>query len=277
MSEGLIGGSGLRAKITHIFEVTSFNVSIEKAYKAGAGISFIILLLYLPLLIVSYDKIYDLTREDHIYENSQALFFFLSSCVMFYLFYKSKSGGKYHYSVANRNYFFLLLGLLLFFFFGEEISWGQRIFGFQSSAALKQFNAQGETNIHNMWLFFSFDKDLKAKSGLLNWFNSARIFAIFWFVYCLLIPAIDSFSVAFRKFFERISLPILPLWIGLLFLFAHAVSKLAGSLWPYPDVQPISEIKESTFAFLYLVVSISFFITFRKPGNSNLKGSETKI
>ena len=40
----------------------------------------------------------------------------------------------------------------LFFFFGagEEISWGQRIFGLESSDFFKENNAQGETNFHNL-------------------------------------------------------------------------------------------------------------------------------
>lgn len=33
---------------------------------------------------------------------------------------------------------------------GEEISWGQRIFGFQTSESLKKLNYQHETNLHNL-------------------------------------------------------------------------------------------------------------------------------
>jgi hypothetical protein len=43
-----------------------------------------------------------------------------------------------------------LLALLFFFGAGEEISWGQRIFGVQSSEFFTQNNAQGETNLHNL-------------------------------------------------------------------------------------------------------------------------------
>ncbi len=44
----------------------------------------------------------------------------------------------------------LLLGLVFFFGAGEEISWGQRIFNTQSSEFFQQYNAQGETNLHNL-------------------------------------------------------------------------------------------------------------------------------
>lgn len=47
-----------------------------------------------------------------------------------------------------------LAGLGLFFFVcaGEEISWGQRIFGFKPSAEIKQVNEQHEFNLHNLKL-----------------------------------------------------------------------------------------------------------------------------
>ena len=40
--------------------------------------------------------------------------------------------------------------LLFFFASGEEISWGQRIFGWESGAFFTHANAQHETNIHNL-------------------------------------------------------------------------------------------------------------------------------
>lgn len=46
-----------------------------------------------------------------------------------------------------------VLGLLtILFFFGaaEEISWGQRLFGRESSEFFLERNAQGETNLHNL-------------------------------------------------------------------------------------------------------------------------------
>lgn len=44
----------------------------------------------------------------------------------------------------------LAMGLFLFFAAGEEISWGQRIFGIKSSEYFIEHNSQGETNIHNL-------------------------------------------------------------------------------------------------------------------------------
>lgn len=42
------------------------------------------------------------------------------------------------------------MGLIFLFGAGEEISWGQRIFGIESSEYFIENNAQGETNLHNL-------------------------------------------------------------------------------------------------------------------------------
>lgn len=44
----------------------------------------------------------------------------------------------------------LAFALVFFFGAGEEISWGQRIFGIESSEFFLQNNAQRETNLHNL-------------------------------------------------------------------------------------------------------------------------------
>jgi hypothetical protein len=44
----------------------------------------------------------------------------------------------------------LLLGLACVFIAGEEISWGQRIFGFATPEELEEVNKQGETTVHNI-------------------------------------------------------------------------------------------------------------------------------
>jgi hypothetical protein len=42
------------------------------------------------------------------------------------------------------------LALLSLLAAGEEISWGQRLFGFQTSDSFQKINYQGETNLHNL-------------------------------------------------------------------------------------------------------------------------------
>ena len=43
-----------------------------------------------------------------------------------------------------------LLTIASFFLAGEEVSWGQRIFGLSTPAVVKEMNTQGELTLHNL-------------------------------------------------------------------------------------------------------------------------------
>ncbi|MCB1121119.1 MAG: hypothetical protein KJT03_06205 [Verrucomicrobiae bacterium] len=45
---------------------------------------------------------------------------------------------------------FVCFGILFLFGAGEEISWGQRIFGFETPPAIREINGQDEFNVHNI-------------------------------------------------------------------------------------------------------------------------------
>lgn len=45
----------------------------------------------------------------------------------------------------------ITISLALIFVYGEEVSWGQQFFGWESSDAFKDLNFQGETNLHNFF------------------------------------------------------------------------------------------------------------------------------
>lgn len=55
--------------------------------------------------------------------------------------------------VAQKRVIFSLIVIsgILLFIFGEEISWGQRIFGWDSFGVFKEYNLQDETNVHNFF------------------------------------------------------------------------------------------------------------------------------
>lgn len=52
---------------------------------------------------------------------------------------------------SRYRWFFALLALACSYVFLEEISWGQRIFGFDTPGFLKSRNLQGEANVHNLF------------------------------------------------------------------------------------------------------------------------------
>ncbi|WP_297771518.1 hypothetical protein [uncultured Roseovarius sp.] len=83
--------------------------------------------------------------EDRLVENGTALFLLLACLVLL----RNTSGlagrGLYVGSALTAFY-----ALLFFFASGEEISWGQRIFGWETTEFFAENNYQGETNLHNL-------------------------------------------------------------------------------------------------------------------------------
>lgn len=62
--------------------------------------------------------------------------------------------------------FFLVFGLLLVFTAGEEIAWGQQIFGFETPPFLKRINRQGEVTLHNIDLLQSSSEYFRIAFGI---------------------------------------------------------------------------------------------------------------
>lgn len=112
----------------------------------------IILLLVLAILATGYYLFYTnvlrfekFVEEDGLVEWLTVLGLLMGCVVCIARFLSLKKIKKWWFLTVV-----LGLGILLFFAAGEEISWGQRILGIQSSEFFKANNAQGETNLHNL-------------------------------------------------------------------------------------------------------------------------------
>lgn len=104
--------------------------------------------------VVSFEKY---TREDGIVEWLTVLGLLLGSFTCFERAIRLRQSRHWLFLLTS-----VLFGIVLFFGAGEEISWGQRIFGIESPDYFKEKNLQGETNLHNlvvgglkvnMWIF----------------------------------------------------------------------------------------------------------------------------
>lgn len=84
-------------------------------------------------------------QEDGTVENITALFLFLCSAVCVFRVFEYRKMKKSLWAFT-----YIVLAVLFFFAAGEEISWGQRIFGIESSEFFLEHNKQAETNLHNM-------------------------------------------------------------------------------------------------------------------------------
>ncbi len=165
-------------------------------------------LLYFPGY-VSNDFLIQAAKEDGLYQNIGALFFLLTAIAFFVLVARPK---LYRFENKNGRYterfYFLLLGLLFFFAFGEEISWGQRIFDFDTPEAIKRVNLQGEFNLHNMEIFHGSTREGEKKTGILGLFSMHNLFYLVFFTYLVITPLLYRFSAKFRAFTHRIKLPV---------------------------------------------------------------------
>ena len=83
--------------------------------------------------------------EDSVLEWLQFSFVFVSSMLFARLAIHLLRLQQYGYAAL-----YAMLALATFFVAGEEISWGQRVFGWGTPEALDAINHQGETNVHNI-------------------------------------------------------------------------------------------------------------------------------
>jgi len=118
----------------------------QKTLIALAAVPFIVALAGIAAALASKEVYKWFTQEDGFAESLQVVFYslalVLSLVVMRHLW---RSGRK---RIA-----LLYLGLSggLFFLIGEELNWGQRIFGWATLESFAAINKQEETNLHNIY------------------------------------------------------------------------------------------------------------------------------
>jgi hypothetical protein len=210
-----------------------------------AGIILLYLIFSYAVFLLPDNTIFWVTREDGLIEALNSIWLLVSAILFFIIFWKDKQGNDFFFMKTYKNLFFLLLAILFFFGSGEEISWGQRIFQWQSPAWFSLNNVQDETNIHNLAVFH----------GILNF---EHLFTCFWITYCLIIPVLYSRSMIIATWIDRINLPVIPMWLGALFLINYVIFIILKiSLWETFRHQVV-EVKETCMGFLFLISSIDF-------------------
>ena len=83
--------------------------------------------------------------EDGLVEYGTAVFLLAISLYSLFKFIKHRKQHALLWSVGTLGFF-----LLFFFGAGEEISWGQRLIGFETPDSLKEINRQDEVTLHNI-------------------------------------------------------------------------------------------------------------------------------
>jgi hypothetical protein len=210
----------------------------------------------------------NLFSENGLIENLQSLFLAISILSLIYVV-KNFNNNKLI------KVFIVIKVVALTYYLGEEISWGQHIFQWDTPKIFSEINNQNETNLHNI-------------SNLLD--QLPRTMVVLW---CGIIPIIFFYikkNFSFKKEFNLILLPekkllIISIIFLILFLPDFFVDKLDlhpghyvinpghfgvdnpttpileanfFDLITFNFVPKLSELHELIFCFYFLVYSISF-------------------
>jgi hypothetical protein len=234
------------------------NAELAKGIRAVFVFYLIVLSTYLIVLLPP-EVIKALAVEDGFIETVGAIAFLLAA-VAFFASYANSSGLRNNFGGfrTQRNVFYFLLGILFLICFGEEVSWGQRFVNWNTPGWLEAINLQGETNLHNIEVFHGSKRDGTPRTGFADMLQMNRLFAIFWLIFCVVTPLAYKFSRRVRVWCEWIGLPIVPLWIGGLFIVHAMVFQLIWTIVTQtnPGIRfDINELKESNYAIIFLILA----------------------
>ena len=179
-----------------VFNKVNLRIKDKISFVANHQLASNLLLLTISLLLLTYHLTTEpssfkevIYGEDGILESLSAIFYFLAS--LFFLMGARTTTVGY----KRWTYWCLFFCVLLFVVGGEEISWGQRIFGIVTPEQLSEVNVQQEFNFHNI-------------DGI---HQNIRFFAVlFVFIFCYLIPLSNHYSDKLHRLYQRWQLPIFP-------------------------------------------------------------------
>ena len=139
------------------------------------------------LAIFAPDTFIDVFQEDGPFETGTVICYALSagSCAVFAL--RAAGARGLQISLAFLTALFVLVG-------AEEISWGQRMFGFDTPERLAAVNVQGEFTLHNVYSISLFTYPALATTAMLLFFA----------------PLLQSTSPDARRIFDAFGLPVAP-------------------------------------------------------------------
>lgn len=185
-------------------------------------------------------------REDGFVENMTVLFLLVSSGIAIY-----RSVGYFKQKQLKAVVTWGVLAFLFFFAAGEEISWGQRIFGIETPEFFKERNLQEETNLHNLVV-----GDVKINILVF----SQMLFGVMAFYLILLRPLVSKVEF-FRNLVARFKVP-LARWsyAAMIVVFSFAFSRI--------NLLKEAELIEFLFSVIFLLIFINpiFIPLQRKAG-----------
>ena len=216
------------------------------------------ILTYLVLFADEKTLLFFAGREQ-LFEILGAVLFLASSllCAAAYRYARRAEPSPF----PRRVHLYLLLAAFFFVAFGEEVSWGQMIFGFEAPEAVAKRNQQGELNLHNLTLIDAYGEDGR-KSGWRALVTANRLFDYFMLGLFVAAPLAARWIAWTGVWLERRAIYLIPgifctaLWLNLVLTgaseFAWGSDKLVHGA--------ISEIREFNYAYLCFAGFLFLFL-----------------
>jgi len=188
------------------------------------------------------DNVYKiLTGEDRLAENLQVYCWLLAFGMGWLVISRFANAGRYGMAFL---YFCLNAGIFLII--GEEVSWGQRLFGWQTPEALKAVNRQHETNIHSL-------------EGMIDTFRSLYLLIG---AYGTILPLLffrARKSASYRNIFSLLA----PHYTLLPYFLVTLIWRVYLSFWKLPEKYYFEISKYSEVVELILALGFLLFISFQ--------------
>ena len=214
-------------------------------------LDFLIVLLFLVFFLTGLfaytfqsNLFIEINKEDSLIETLQFFVVFVASLFSLFLAFFYKKQNKVFFFI-----FYLLGAAALFFIAGDEISWGQRVFNYQTPEAIVEYtDQQNETSWHNSQLIARLLGDV---------YLLISIYGSFTFI-------IYEFCRRFFKKFEPIVKHFLILMPASLFFMARLAYDLMGNVNIFQIDLPfkLNAWSEYTELSMYLGIFIQFFLIY---------------
>ena len=206
-------------------------------------------LLFLGYFMITNPWVLDLGREDGPIEYLGALFFGLACALCVRRMVRNGDQTKA-----------LLIGwaLLNFLFVGEELSWFQRILGYDTVAFLSVENAQQEFNLHNLTVFAGGKLAEASGEGLLSWrflrfLLSPQNLLRFGFLFYFLVLPLGMSNRYWRRWGAKFGYRA-PHVASLLMIWSVVGISLVFQLLGPPDINRlVVETREMFYAFFIMI------------------------
>lgn len=216
--------------------------------------SFLFFALLIVLALSVYfgftDKVYFDTvfaQEDGAIEYGTFFFLLCISILQFIRLFTASKDKKVLWKLG-----ILFFGILFLFGAGEEISWGQRIFGIESGEFFQGNNLQKETNFHN----------LEVGGVKLNKLIFSQLLTLVMAIYLLIMPFLYQKYKGIKKLVDMFVIPLPQL--------SHIAAFLINTIFIaiLPNLSRKWEVYELFFSVIFLLI-------FLNPVNKSIYLSES--